>query len=62
MIAKDFLQLTKSEFGVDAFNIDPNDLPENDEELSLYMQLKYKPSIEIAEEVAIDKVFKMNEY
>ena len=62
MIAKDFLQLTKSEFGVDAFNIDPNDLPENDEELSLYMQLKYKPSIEIAEEVAIDTVFKMNEY
>ena len=62
MIAKDFLNLTKSEFGVDAFNVDPNELPENDEELSLYMQLKYKPSIEIAEEIAIDTVLKMNEY
>ena len=62
MIAKDFLNLTKSEFGVDAFNIDPNELPENDEELSLYMQLKYKPSIEIAEEIAIDTILKMNEY
>ena len=62
MIAKDFLNLTKSEFGVDAFNIDPNELPENDEELSLYMQLKYKPSIEIAEEMAIDTILKMNEY
>jgi hypothetical protein len=62
MVAKDFLQLTKDQFGVDAFNVDPNDLPENDEELSLYMQLKYKPSIEIAEEVAIDTVLKMNDY
>ena len=62
MIAKDFLNLTKSEFGVDAFNVDPNELPENDEELSLYMQLKYKPSIEIAEEMAIDTILKMNEY
>jgi len=62
MVAKDFLQLTKDEFGIDAFNVDPNELPENDEELSLYMQLKYKPSIEIAEEVAIDTLLKMNDY
>ena len=62
MVAKDFLQLTKDQFGIDAFNVDPEELPENDEELSLYMQLKYKPSIEIAEEVAIDTILKMNEY
>ena len=62
MVAKDFLQMTKDQFGVDAFNVDPEDLPENDEELSLYMQMKYKPSIEIAEEVAIDTILKMNEY
>ena len=62
MIAKDFLQMTKDQFGIDAFNVNPDELPENDEELSLYMQLKYKPSIEIAEEVAIDTILKMNEY
>jgi hypothetical protein len=62
MVAKEFLQLTKDQFGVDAFNVDPNELPENDEELSLYMQLKYKPSVEIAEEVAIDTVLKMNDF
>ena len=62
MVAKDFLQLTKDQFGIDAFNVNPDELPENEEELSLYMQLKYKPSIEIAEEVAIDTILKMNEY
>jgi hypothetical protein len=62
MVAKDFLQLTKDQFGIDAFNVNPDELPENDDELSLYMQLKYKPSIEIAEEVAIDTVLKMNDY
>jgi hypothetical protein len=62
MVAKDFLQMTKDQFGIDAFNVDPDELPENDEELSLYMQMKYKPSIEIAEEVAIDTILKMNEY
>jgi hypothetical protein len=62
MVAKDFLQMTKDQFGIDAFNVNPDELPENDEELSLYMQMKYKPSIEIAEEVAIDTVLKMNEY
>lgn len=62
MVAKDFLQLTKDQFGIDAFNVDPKDLPDNDDELSLYMQLKYKPSIEIAEEVAIDTVLKMNDF
>ena len=62
MVAKDFLQLTKEQFGIDAYNVDPNDLPENDDELSLYMQLKYKPSVEIAEEVAIDTILKMNDF
>lgn len=62
MVAKDFLELTKEEYGIDAYNVNPEELPENDEELSLYMQMKYKPSIEIAEEIAIDTVLKMNDY
>jgi hypothetical protein len=62
MVAKEFLELTKEEYGIDAYNVNPEELPENDEELSLYMQMKYKPSIEIAEEIAIDTVLKMNDY
>jgi hypothetical protein len=42
--------------------MEPDDLPENDEELSLYMNLNYKPAIEIAEETAIDTLFSENKY
>ena len=62
MLAKDFLVQTKEQFGIDAFNVPQEELPENDEELALYMQLKYKPSIEIAEEVAINTLLDMNDY
>jgi hypothetical protein len=62
MLAKDFLKQTKDQFGIDAFNVPEDELPENDEELSLYMQLKYKPAIEIAEEVAINTLLEMNDY
>jgi hypothetical protein len=37
-------------------------LPESDEELSLYMNLNYKPAIEIAEEEAINTIFDENHY
>ncbi len=62
MIAKDFLMQTKEQFGIDAFNVEPDKLPEDDDELSLYMQLNYKPAIEIAEEVAIDTIMLENKY
>ena len=62
MVAKDFLLTTKNELGVDAFNVDPKDLPSNDDELSLYMDLNYKPSIEIAEETAIENLLELNDF
>jgi len=62
MLAKDVLISIEKNFGVNAFDIPQNDVPEDQTELSLYMQLKYKPSIEIAEEVAIDTIFKRNQY
>jgi hypothetical protein len=62
MIAKDFLVQTKQEFGIDAFNVPEQDLPENDQELSLYMQINYKPAIEIAEEEAINTILDLNHY
>ena len=48
--------------GVTARNFDVNKLPANTEELELYMQLNYKQGIEMAEEEAIDNIFKANKY
>lgn len=62
MISKDILTTIKNNTGVDTFMMDPEELPENDEELSLFMQLNYKPAIEIAEEVGINTIFDENHY
>jgi hypothetical protein len=62
MAAKTVLTTIKDESGLDPFTMNPEDLPENDEELSLYMNLNYKPAIEIAEEQAINTLFAENHY
>ena len=62
MAAREVLTQISGEFGVNPFSVDPADLPANDDELSLYMQLNYKPAIEIAEEQAISTVFEENHY
>jgi len=40
----------------------PEQLPQNKQELEMYMQLNYKQSIEIAEEEVIENVFNYNKY
>ena len=62
MLAKPILEIVKEKSGFDPFMMDPEKLPESDEELSLYMQLNYKPAIEIAEEEAINTIFDENHY
>ena len=62
MVAKPVLKTIQEETGYNAFTMDPEKLPETDEELSLYMQLNYKPAIEIAEEEAINTIFDENHY
>ena len=62
MIAKPVLNQIKESTGFNAFTTDPDKLPETDEELSLFMQLNYKPAIEIAEEEAINTIFDENHY
>ena len=62
MIAKAPLMKIKEKSGFDPFVMNPEDLPETDEELSLYMQLNYKPAIEIAEEEAINTILEENKY
>ena len=43
-------------------SVNPDALPQNEEELELYMQLSYKQSVEIAEEELIENVFSYNKY
>jgi len=62
MAGKPVLEKIKQLTGVDPFVMDPEKLPADDEELSLYMQINYKPAIEIAEEEAINTIFDENKY
>ena len=62
MIGKPVLEIIQEETGANPFMMDPEKLPQTDEELSLYMQLNYKPAIEIAEEEAINTIFDENHY
>ena len=62
MVAKDVLTTVKENTGIDPFIMEPDELPKNDEELSLYMNLNYKPAIEIAEEEAINTIMEENHY
>lgn len=62
MVSKDLLLQLKEDFDIDAFNSDPANLPVSDEELSLKMQLEYKPTKELANEAAINTLFAENYY
>jgi len=62
MAAKPVLQRVQELTGVNPFVTEPDDLPETDEELSLFMQLNYKPAIEIAEEEAISTILEENDH
>ena len=63
MVVKEQLTQLKENLGIDVFKTsNPEELPQNKEELSLHMQLDYKQSIEIAEEEAINQVLAKNKF
>lgn len=62
MISQDLFRQIKADFGVDAFEVNPDQLPESDIEMELYMQLNYKPAVEIANEVAINTMLDESHY
>jgi len=63
MQAKEFLQNLQSTIGLNLFNTsDPEELPENKDELDLHMQLSYKQASEIACEEAINNTLDFNKY
>ena len=62
MASKELITQVNKDFDVNAFSSNVDELPNDSEELALHMQMKYKPSIEIAEEEAINTVFEENKY
>ena len=52
----------EQQLGIKAFKNDKNNLPANNQELELHMQLDYKQAIEIAEEQAINNILDLNKY
>ena len=62
MNTQQLLAEIESELGTSARNIPKEDIPTDSEELGLYMQLRYKQGIEIAQEQAIDNVMMRNKH
>ena len=59
---KEWKTQIEEKLGRVAFENDPAELPADESELSLHMQLNYKQGIEIAEEEAINNVMDLNDY
>ena len=60
---KAYLDQINAEFGQNLYSSsEPDMLPDNKEELDLFMQLSYKQSVEIAEEEVIKTVLSQNKY
>ena len=62
MRTKEFTKQIQDEFGFELGSMPQEQLPENEEELQLHMQLNYKQSVEIAEEQALTSIFELNKY
>lgn len=60
---KAYIDQINAEFGQNLYaSAEPDKLPDNKEELDLFMQLSYKQSVEIAEEEVIKTVLNQNKY
>ena len=60
--SKEYTGLVRQATGVDLSENDTFEMPENEEELKLHMQLTYKQAVEIAEEQAISVLLEGNNY
>ena len=62
VIAGPLFKQIEKDFDVNVFQVDPETLPETDLEMELYMQMNYKPAVEIANECAINTLLDENHY
>ena len=62
MVSRPLLENALSNANIDAFNIPPDSIPENEEELDVFMELGYKPKIELAVELGVKSIFEDNDF
>lgn len=62
MLAKDFIMNVKENLGYDVASSPIDEIAESQEEIDIKMEMKYKPDIEVAEELAIQSVLQENNY
>ncbi len=62
MKSKEYIDAVQERFGVNVYKTDPTQLPYDENELGVHMQLDYKQGIEIAQEEAINNVMDKNKY
>ena len=60
--SKEYTDLIKQSTGVDLTENNMPDMPENEEELKLHMQMTYKQAVELAEEQAINVLLEGSNY
>ena len=61
--AKQFLQSVEKTLQVNAYNSpDPDNAPQNKEELEVHLQMNFKQSVEVAEEEVINQVLEKNKF
>ena len=61
-LGKDIAIKIKEELGVEVTNMPIDQIPETDQEMQLHLQLEYKPSYEISQELAVNDVLLDNDY
>ena len=62
MQTREFNDMAATEFNIDLYENNKEELPDTQEELELHMQLSYKQNVEIAEEQAINVLLEGNKY
>jgi len=62
MQTREFNDIAATEFNIDLYENNKDELPDTQEELELHMQLSYKQNVEIAEEQAINVLMEGNRY
>jgi hypothetical protein len=62
MYSSEFANKIQQNLGINTLFNEPQNIPDDEEELNLHMQLSYKQSVEIAQEQALTNVFELNKY
>ena len=60
--SREFNNKMLSDFNIDLYENDKDELPDTEEELALHMQLNYKQAVELAEEQAINVLLENSDY